>query len=64
MASVIHPQQSPVPPMWQPPSPGADPDQAAQAWVIRLASGEATQGDAARLATWRAAAQEHEAAFA
>ena len=32
-------------------------------WVVRLTSGEATEGDAYAMAVWRRRSQAHEAAF-
>lgn len=41
----------------------SDPDVAARAWLVRLQSGEATQGDLASFATWRAENPENTQSF-
>lgn len=45
------------------PTPGADLEAQARAWIVRLKSGAATEADLSRLASWRQASPAAEAAF-
>lgn len=45
------------------PDDGATPEAAARAWIVRLASGEASEAELAALRAWRAASADHEQAF-
>jgi len=41
-----------------------NPDEAARAWIVRLASGDMTEAELARLKAWLAESESHQAAFA